>query len=213
VLRLPHGPLVHPDGAPPPPPLDGGALRLTLDGTDLTCVTGAPDPGEFRFDEAAATALGYGEPASAGVVRFNAPLTGTTLVARYFVGEYEMTAERYRGVLSVDVVGTSAATVETMSQAVAGVLRRGVLASLATAHVLVPTGWSRIGAAETTLGGARRRTLTYRFDVEVEQVVLPTGGGRIARVGVGTTLDLGRIPPPPLPTDIAFSVVKREETP
>lgn len=213
VLRLPHGPLVHPDGAPPPPPLDDGALRLTLDGTDLQWVAGAPGPGQFRFDPAAAEILGYGDVASAGVVRFAAPLAGTQLIARYFVGEYEVTAARYRGVLSIDVVAATAAAVDGLSQAVATALRRGPIGSLGTAHALIPTGWGAIGLAETALGNARRRTLTYRFDVEVEEAVLPTGGGRIARVDVTTTLDPGRKPPPPLPTDTAFSVPNREETP
>ncbi|WP_044987018.1 hypothetical protein [Sorangium cellulosum] len=212
VLRLPHA-LVHPDGTSPPPPFDGAALRLTLDGTELAWVPGAPGPQQFSFDPAAAAALDYGDPDGAGVVRFDAPLTGTELVARYFVGEYELTAARYRGVLALDVVAPTAAEVDDLSQAVATALRRGALSSLGTAHGLVPTGWGAIGLAETALGGARRRTLTYRFDLEVEEAVLPTGGGRIARVDVTTALDPGKRPPPPLPTDTGFSVVKREETP
>lgn len=211
VLRLPHGALVHADGAPPPPPLGAADLRLTLDGTDLVMVTGTPGPRQFRLDTVAAQALGYGEPATAGVVRFAAPLVGATVVARYFVGEYELTTSRYRGQLSIDVVAIDAAAVDTLSAAVGEALRPGVSATLGTAYALTPTSWGPVAPPEPGLGNARRRTLTFRFDLELEQVRLPSGGGKIARVDVETSLDFSQLP---LPTDKDFSIAsRREESP
>lgn len=213
VLRLPHGSLVHADGEPPPPPLGAADLSLVLDGTTtLQFTSGPPAPGEFRFDEIAAEFdLDYGDPRSAGVVRFNAPLVGTSLTARYFVGEYELTATRFRGLLDIDVVAANIAAVDALSDAVGAALRPGTSAALGTAHVFTPVTWGVIGGPESTLANARRRTLTFRFDVELEDVRLPTGGGVIARVDVHTELDLGKKPPPPLPTDRDFSHPAREE--
>jgi len=211
VLRLPHGSLVHRDGGPAPPPLGPDDLRLTLDGTDLEMVAGPPGPGQFRLDTVAAIDLNYGEPDAAGVIRFAAPLAGTTLVARYFLGEYELTALRYRGQLTIDVVAGSAKDVDELSDAVGAALRPGISAALGAAYVLTPTSWGPIGALEPALGNARRRTLTFRFDFELEDVRLPSGGGTIARVDVKTSLDFLQLPP--LPTDGDFSVSSREEKP
>ena len=208
VLRLPHGSLVRRDGAQPP--LGPDDLRLTLDDTDLEMVAGPPGPGQFQLDPVAASALDYGELDAAGVIRFAAPLAGTTLVARYFVGEYELTASRYRGQLIIDVVAANAAAVDELSDAVGAALRPGTTAALGAAYVLTPTSWGPIGAPEPALGNARRRTLTFRFDLELEEVRLPSGGGTIARVDVKTSLDFSRAP---RPTDRDFSVSSREEKP
>lgn len=211
VLQVPHGGLVHADGKPPPPPLDGDDLQLEVDGVPLVYKAAGPlAANEFRFDQIAAFDLGYGEPEAAGVVRFGAPLAGTTITARYFVGSYELSSTRYRGQLAVDVIAASAAAVDTLSDAVAAALRPGVSATLGTAYALTPTSWGPIGLPDATLGNARRRTITFRFDLELEEVRLPTGGGTISRVEVQTFLKTHE-PPPPLPKDKDFSVSAREE--
>jgi hypothetical protein len=205
VLRLPHGALVHADGAPPPPPLGPADVTIAIDGTAYTLVTGAPGEQEFRFDSDAAAALGYGVPEAAGVLRFAAPITGETLRASYYVGEWELATSRYRGQLLVDVIADSVGTVTALSDAAAGALRPGTPVGLGTVYVLTPIAWGPIGLPESALGNARRRTLTFRFDIEIETPIIPAGGGVIARVDVEST-----IPPVPPSAVERFSVVSQE---
>jgi hypothetical protein len=211
LLRLPHSGLVHRDGTAPPPALTADDIKLTLASGDLTLVGGAPQPGQFRIDRVAAEALEYGELENAGVLRLGAAPTGTNLVARYYLAEYERSVIRCSGQLAIDVVGASTTAVEDLSAAVAAVMRRGPIGAADTAYVLAPSSWSAIGVPEPALGNARRRTLTFRFDLELADIRLPGGGGVISRIDVKTEMDDGG--EPPLPTDKEFSVPTREESP
>jgi hypothetical protein len=164
-------------------------------------VSGAPGTNQFRLDPAMATTLGYGEPDAAGVLRFAAPLAGSSVRAKYFVGEWEVTTSRYRGELLIDVIAASVDAVNTLSNAVAAALRPGAAPGFGIAYVLTPTTWGPIGLPEASLANGRRRTLTFRFDVELESAVIPTGGGVIGRVDVGVYFK-----PPPEPPVETFSV-------
>jgi hypothetical protein len=210
VLRLPHGGLVHADGSEPPPPLAAGDLVLRLDGVPLTLVTGAPQPGQFQVDPAAAQALGYADAAASGVVRLGAPASGERIEAEYFLGEYEQAVVRYRGRMSIAVYAPSDAEVDALSDAVGALLQRGALPQQSTAYMLSATSWGAIVAPEPPLTGVRCRTIGVRFDCELADVRLPSGGGVVARVDIQTKLDGGA--PPPFPADTDTSVASREET-
>lgn len=187
VLRLPHGVLVHADGAPVPPPLTAADVAVSVDGTPYALVAAAPAANQFQLDATTAEALGYGEPEAAGVVRFAAPLAGTAVTATYYIGEWEVAVSRYRGNLQVDVVAATPDQITTLSDAIGAALRPGSFADLGLAYVFTPSAWGPIGAPEQPLGGGRRRTITFRFDVELETAIVPSGGGVILRADVAMT--------------------------
>lgn len=121
-------------------------------------------------------------------------------------GGVGQSSSRFRGRLAVDVVGKDPAEVATISDAVGAALRRGTSTALGAAYVLTPTGWGTIGAPEPALGNARRRTLTFRFDFELEDLVADEGDV-IAQIDVKTSLDLANLEE----ADRDFSVPLREE--
>jgi hypothetical protein len=182
VVQIPHGPLVHADGAPVPPPLTASDVGARLDATELTLVAGPPGPGEFSLDPAAAAALGYAEPATAGVLRFGTPLTTGSLRLRYVIGEYEVSTTRHRGELRVDVYETTPAAVDVLSAAVGASLQPRAAASLGRVYALAPVRWGVIEPPLANLGTTRSRSITFRFDLELETRVIPAAGGVIRRV-------------------------------
>ena len=202
ILQLPHGPLVHADGAPPPPPLGAADLQITIGGVAQTLVPGAPAAGQFRVDPLAAEALGYGDLEAAGVLRFGSPLTTGILRATYFLGEYEVTVARFRGELRVDVHGADPTAVDSLSEAVASVLTRERAGSLGHVYVLTATAWSPI--VKSGLGDARTRAVTFRFDAEIEQPLVRTGGALISRI------DVLLAPSNPAPDDERFEIFGEE---
>lgn len=184
VLILPTGPLVRPSGDDPP--LAAGELVITIDGHAVDFATGTPGPGEFAIDPAAATTLGFGDPDRAGVVRFGTPLTTGTLRAVYHVGQWDLTATRFRGELRVDVFAASAAAVDTLSRGVADALAGSPDAGPGRFYELTPSSWGPIAAAPAPLTAARTRALTYRLDYELEEPLIRTAGALISRVKVHT---------------------------
>jgi hypothetical protein len=214
VVAMPHSPLVHADGAPVDNamPLVAADLTLTrVDGTSqlLTMVDDSPGADEFAFDLAAALALGYGEPESAGVFRLGTPLTSGSLRATYFVGEWEVTVARYRGDLRIDVFATDAPAVDGLSNAVGAALALDRARALGQVYVMTPTSWGAVGAVDPARGNARSRSLTFHFDYEIEQPLIRTGGGRIAVVRVSPFPP----PAPPDPLGQTFEIRKKQETP
>lgn len=169
TLQLPHGPVVRADGSDVGP-FSSADLTVRRGGTLFEPVAGTPGPGELRLDPAT------------GEVVLGAPLPGTgVLELAYFVGQWEMRAERYGGALLVESFASSAAGVQTMSAAIVDALRQPV-GGIAGLHRLDPAAVGPIAPA--TLADARVRSLSYRFDFEHEDPVLPTGGGPIQRVDV-----------------------------
>lgn len=214
VVAMPHSPLVHADGAPVDitAPLTGADLTLTrVDGSSqaLAMVDDSPGANEFAFDLAAALALGYGEPASAGVLRLGAPLTSGVLRATYFVGEWEVGVARYRGDLHIDVFAADVPAVDALSNAVGDALALERARALGQVYAMTPTSWGVVGAVDPARGNARSRSLTFHFDYEIEQPLIRTGGGRIAVVRVAPFPP----PSPPNPLGETFEIRNRQETP
>jgi hypothetical protein len=182
VLQLPTGPVVRRDGSGPP--LTADDIAITIGATSVGFTTGAPGPNQFAVDRVAAEALGFGDPETAGVLRFGDALTTGTLRARYHIGQWDVTASRFRGELRVEVFAAAAAAVDAMSRAIGEALTPAATA-LGRVYELTATSWSAITVAPEPLGTTgRTRALTYRFDFELEEPVVRTGGALISRVKV-----------------------------
>ena len=165
-LVLPHGPLVRADGT------DDGAFSATdllvRDGTGVWAVVGAAPTGrQVRPD------------VDAGLLRFGTALGTTgTLHVEYRIGRWDVVVSRHQGVCTLSVAADGAAL---------SPLVRRVATELARPHPamrLTPTGWGSAGKAPSGELPAKTRVqvLRYRFDAEVEQPLLGTGGGVIRDV-------------------------------
>jgi hypothetical protein len=177
TLTLPHGPLVAADGTTTTfGPAD---LHVTAGATTFTVVTGAPAAGQVQPDP------------DLGVLHFGAALPATgTLVAQYFVGEWEVRVGRYSGTLLVETFATDATGVDTLSRAVEAALLDPPGAPLAGLSQIDPTSWQAIAEAGTGRAGARSRALGFDFDFELIQPQLGAGGGLINTVSVSATIDV-----------------------
>jgi hypothetical protein len=165
-LVLPHGPLVRADGT------DAGAFApgdlLVRDATGPWTVVGASPSGrQVRPD------------VDAGVLRFGTALGATgTLHLEYRIGRWDVVVSRHQGLCELSVAADAAAL---------PALVRRVAGEVARPHPsmrLVPTGWGSAGKAPSGDVPAKTRVqvLRYRFDAEVEQPLLGTGGGVIRDV-------------------------------
>lgn len=210
TLQLPHGPVVRADGSDLGP-FTASDLTIDAAGTAYTPMpgAGAPTGNRYRVDP------------QTGVVSLGNPLPGAgTLRLVYFVGQWEVRAERYAGALQVDTyAGTPASTVSISNQ----VLRALADATGASDGV---TGLRRldpssvgavVGTALAAPGDAHERSLTYRFDFESIEPILPTGGGPIGRVAVISELVNREIEPGVLGIDPSshegFEVLEKGSAP
>jgi hypothetical protein len=175
-LVLPHGPLVRADGTDG---ADSGAFAaadlLVRDATGVwDVVAGTPSGRQVRPD------------VDAGILRFGTALGATgTLHVEYRIGRWDVVVSRHQGVCELRVAAEAAAL---------PALVRRVAGELARPHPsmrLVPTGWGSAGEAPS--GGLPAKTrvqvLRYRFDAEVEQPLLGTGGGVIRDVAATAHAD------------------------
>ena len=166
-LVLPRGPLVRADGTADQP---FGAGDLQVRGASPFTVVGtAPTGRQVRPD------------VEAGVLRFGQPLPANgTLVVTYRIGAWDVTVTRLQGRLSVCT---------TAEPADLGPLTRRVATALAAgdrAVRLVPLAWGSTGQPREAglRPSVRQQDLGYAFDAEIEQPLLGSGGGVIARVTV-----------------------------
>jgi hypothetical protein len=177
TLQLPHAPLVTADGSDVVP-LAADDLEATLGETTFTVVNAPPSATEVR--PAAVT----------GILTFGAPLPATgVLQLGYFIGQWTVHSARYQGILIVDVYAASSADAHTLSQSVDRALLGEPPGSPPGLRKISPQSWGSVVAAAAPLEDARRRTLTYRIDVETEEAVVPTAGGLITRVRVTGDVD------------------------
>ncbi|CAN5144697.1 hypothetical protein BH18ACT4_BH18ACT4_08470 [soil metagenome] len=183
-LHFPYGPVVAADGTGVPA-LTGSDLVVTVTGAPLDVVAGDPDAGEV-----------VGDPAL-GEVSFGAPLPPTgTLHLEFFLGEWSVETYRFQGELLVQVATATPGETDALSRRVEDALR-------AVNPMRVP-GWYRadpislgpilVGAG--SLPAARSRALDYRFDFELEEPLLGTGGGLIGTVAVDSSVEV--VPGPTL---------------
>jgi hypothetical protein len=175
TLTLPHGPLVAADGTTTT--FGPGDLHVTVGASTFTVVDGTPAAGQVQPDP------------ELGVLRFGAALASTgTLVAEYFIGEWEVSVERYSGALLVETFAIDADGVDTLSRSVETALLDPPGAPLGGLRQIDPTSWQAIDEAGTGRAHARGRTLGFAFDFELVQPQLGTGGGLISTVSVSSTV-------------------------
>jgi hypothetical protein len=175
ALQLPHAPLVTADGSPTAT-LGPADLQVEAGGSGYAVVSGPPTGRQVRPD------------AATGLLELGEPLPGTgELRLGYFIGQWEVLATRYQVTLGVDVFAATGGVVESLSQSVdrALLVRPPGISGLRS---IAPLAWGVVLTAPTP-ANARVRTLRYRVDYEVEDAVIPTGGGLIARVRILGTVD------------------------
>lgn len=176
-LVLPHGPLVRADGTVDQP-FTAGDLQVR-DSAPYAVVGTVPSGREVRPD------------VDAGVLRFGQPLSATgTLQVTYRIGAWDVVVSRYQGRL--DVRTTAERTdLPQLTRRVAEALE-----APDAAVRLLPLSWG--STARATAAGlppaARQQDLGYAFDAELEQPLLGSGGGVIARVEVRLRPDPGTSP-------------------
>jgi hypothetical protein len=178
TLQLPHAPLVTADGSP----------VATLGSADLSAMVGTTT---FAVVDAAPAGAQVRPDAATGILLFGAalPLTGT-LALQYFVGQWEVRSARYAGLLGVDVTAGDGATAETLSRAVDRALLREPVGSVPGLRGIAPAAWGAVQPSALA-PAARVRTMRYRIDYELEEAIIPTGGGVIARIRVIANADSG----------------------
>jgi len=179
ILQLPYGAIVREDGTQQTPfrPTDlTVALRAPAGPKAFKVVGSAPKPGQVRPT-----------PATGELVFGSALPAKGTLDVSYFVGMWEVRSEHYAGELRVDAFADAAQDADALSRRVEAALAPDRTRRIAGLRLLAPTA---CGTLAQTAGGARRRSLTYRFDYEREEPVVVTGGGPIKRAHVTSTLSV-----------------------
>jgi hypothetical protein len=179
TLTLPHGPVVRADGTSDTP--FGGADVRVEDHVGLfSVVPGAPaGPREVQVDPAAGTLV------------FGAPLPATgTLRVEYRIGRWETVTTRVQGLLTVRVVAVTLASVAAAAREVAT-----ALAAADPGVRAVPRSWGPVLPVELGTATVRSQALGFRLDAELEEPVLTSGGGVVARVAVSGDLDGGLVEP------------------
>jgi hypothetical protein len=177
VLQLPHAPLVTADGSPIAA-LGPADLQASVGATTFTVVTAPPAATDVRPD------------GQTGILTFGAALPPTgTLSLAYFIGQWDVRSARYQGVLGVEVYADSSAAVSDLSQSVDQALLAEPLGSAAGLRQIAPRSWGSVVAASGPTPGTRTRSMRYQIDIEIEEPIVPTGGGLIARVRVMGDVD------------------------
>ncbi|HKE20250.1 MAG TPA: hypothetical protein VKB80_35495 [Kofleriaceae bacterium] len=176
TFQVPHAPLVTADGSPVGP-LGDDDLAVSAGVTTFAIVGDPPTGNEVRPD------------AATGILTFGDPLPASgTLQLAYFIGQWNVRSMRYQGLLGVDVFGADAEEAEALSRSVDSALLAEPVGTVPGLRGIAPDAWGGVvGAAAPE--DARVRSIRYRIDYEVEDVVVPTGGGVIARVRVLSHVD------------------------
>jgi hypothetical protein len=172
TLQLPHAPLVTADGSAIAT-LGAADLQVSLGAIIFTVVSTPPVDTEVRPDGAT------------GILAFGTPLPESgTLQLTYFIGQWDVRSARYQGILGVDIYAASSAGVIALSQSVDQVLLGEPAGAVAGLRQIAPQSWGSVIAGTGPTPQTRMRSMQYRIDVEIEEAIVPTGGGLIARVRV-----------------------------
>lgn len=188
TLHFPHGPVVGADGTEVAT-LTAADLTVTVDGTPLTVVTGDP------------TATEVGAQPLVGTITFGAALPATgELVVDFFLGEWEVETSRYQGELVVEVSADDRPATNDLSLDVEEALRQAAAGAVPGLRWLRPISLGAIVPVDDP-PNSHRRGMHYRFDFELEEPILGTGGGRIDRVAVDSRygVEVFEIGPDPNP--------------
>lgn len=175
-LILPHGGLRQADGGEGP--LGPADLQVTVGGQPRTVVTGTPGAGQVRADPLI------------GLLVFGDDLAVTdTVVATYFIGQWERRVTQIAGVLRVDVRAAAVNDVTGTSNAVFAALSDAAQPAIKGLRKISLTSLSSIGIADPQRAGSRARTAFFSFDYEHEVNRPDSSGGIIQRVDIQALLN------------------------
>jgi hypothetical protein len=168
-LVLPHGGLVRNDGSSGT--FADADLSVTVDGTPRKL-----SANDFTVDP------------TPGILTFAAALPASgTLVAKYFLGQWEQSLERIAGTLRIDVCAATVDDARALSEAVVIALADPAARSAIVRLLVVsPLSVSSVGAREPDFANARRRTLRFRFDFENEVNQPESSGWLIEKIPIVT---------------------------
>jgi hypothetical protein len=165
-LILPHGGLVRRDATVGPLMKDD--IAVTVDGVDRSLAIGVPLGDQFAVDPIV------------GKLMFARPLPPRgTLVAGYYLGQWEQRLERIGGTLRIDVLDPDARSVRALSESVLAAM----LSPIASARILrlislQSSAITSVGPPEPAFVSARRRTIRFAFEFE-HAVDQPDSSGNI----------------------------------
>jgi hypothetical protein len=187
LLTLFHGGQVHADGSEATTPLDPADITVTLDGAPVTVVPGVPNAGQVRADPIA------------GQLRFGTPLPAAgTVVADYFLGQWERRVERAAGTLRVDACAATGAEAASLGDAVVsrllepGVVPLGTLGLAGLSSVeLLPARPDPPAAAAVVAHFRRRAAFAFDFQRLVDRA--DSSGGIIRRIPITARLEARRV--------------------
>jgi hypothetical protein len=176
TLQLPHGAVVRASGDDTPPYAPGDLL-VRLGATTFTPVHQAPTATQVQLD------------IPSGALTFANPLPATgTLELGYFVAVWDVSVERFKATVHLDLAATSAAALETLS----GALEDALVPERVGARgfrTIEPRALSAARPIPGIAGDHRSQRLTYAVEFESITPVIPSSGGPIRVVDVDSTFD------------------------
>jgi hypothetical protein len=176
TLQLPHGAVVRASGDDTPPYATADLL-VRLGETTFAPVHEAPTATQVQLD------------IPSGALTFANPLPATgTLELGYFVGTWDVRVERFKATVHLDMAATTAAALETLSEAVETALapeRAGARGF----RTIEPRALSSAAPIPGIAGAHRSQRLTYAVEFESIEPVIPSSGGPIQVVDVDSVFD------------------------
>jgi hypothetical protein len=174
TLVLPHGGWVCADGLNAA--LAGTDLQVSVAGVASTVVNAAPGAGQVRPD------------APVGTLLFGTPLPAVgTVVATYFVGQWERRTTPIAGRLHLGVRAALAADAVALSDALIDAMA-DTPALPAGLHKVALLSVSAVGAPQLVLANSRSRELTYSFEFDHVIDRADSSGGVIRQIPITTQL-------------------------
>jgi hypothetical protein len=171
-LILPHGGLVRSDGTQGS--LATPDLVITIDGASIPVVAAAPVGQQVAADP------------TIGILFFGTALPANgTLIANYFLGQWEQRVQQMSGVLRVAVTAVDPVTVRDLSNAVLGVLEAPPIAGLRDMQL---TELQPVRPPDPNAENIRTRVALFSFQFEFEINQPESSGGIILKVPVNSNV-------------------------
>jgi hypothetical protein len=182
TLVLPHGGLVKQDGSSGSLAPEDITIRVQGNAVPLAAAPAAA--GRVSVDP------------TIGTLTFGTALSATgTVVATYFLGQWEQRIVRIEGVLRADVCAATADATATLADAMLAALTAPeARTSIRRLLRLDVSALTSVGAVEQPLA-LRRRRVSFSFAYENEDNRPDSSGGIIARIPIVTRLNVGSADP------------------
>lgn len=175
-LVLPHGGLVRSDGS------DGSLtatdVSINVNGTPRPLVASNPTGNQVVVD-----------PLVGRLIFATALPPDGSLIANYFLGQWEQRVSRIAGLLRVTIRDTNPATVSDLSGAVANALQPPSALAIAGIQQMDLMKLGSIRAPEEALAKSRARDLLFSFEFERKINRPESSGGIIQRIPITANFD------------------------